>query len=85
MEKTDKSAEEILESTAGHPIDAMHQYAKQYAAQQLSEYKEVIKELLPVAQEVAEGMKCWTNHKEAIAEYGKLKTIIDRAKKMIEK
>lgn len=49
MEKTDKSAEEILNENASVPkpqiegtLKAMHEYA----AQQLSEYKERLRELL---------------------------------------
>lgn len=96
MEKTGKSALEIsLEIVGPLPVpgarkwkaglgnqDLIIKAMEAYADQQLSEYKEVIKELLPL-------VIAYSMHLEGLGNYESLNeritSSIDRAKKLIEK
>lgn len=97
MEKTDKSAEEIDERLLVKRIwqrayldteESHVMLIRDYAAQQLSEYKEVIKELLPIAERMQSACEsgetlCYDNDLD-LSDAKNYKSIIDRAKALLQ-
>lgn len=51
----------------------------------ITEAKEVISGLLPIAEDLVCGMSCFPNHKETQDEKRKFDILIDRAKKLLDK